>query len=102
MRHPADNARKGELEHFGLVCTISQKVLHGISPNLHSMCILLSFQHLLNMGEQGDLDLHLQGHLGKKPLKLGHFGAYLHDQSRSQFFTYGLQTWWKYSSYKEV
>ena len=22
----------------------------------------------------GDLDLHLQGHLGQKPLKLGHFG----------------------------
>ena len=27
-----------------------------------------------------DLDLHLQGYLCQKPLKLGHFGAYLHDQ----------------------
>ena len=56
--------------HFGLVRTISQKVLHGISPNLHRICILPSFQHLLNMG---DLDLHFQGHLGQKYLKFGYF-----------------------------
>ena len=42
--------------HFGLVRTISQNVLHGISPNLHRICILPSFQHLLNMGD----------HLGQK------------------------------------
>ena len=49
---------------LGLVRTIRQKVLDGISPNLHRICILLSFQHLLNMN---DLDLHLQGHLVQNP-----------------------------------
>ena len=63
--------KHSKLGHFGLVRTISQKVLDGILPNLHRICILPSFQHLLNMG---DLDQHLQGHLGQKPLKLGHFG----------------------------
>ena len=67
--------------HLGLVRTISQKVLHGISPNLHRICILPSIQHLLNMG---DIDLHLQGHLGQKYLKIWLFaGAYLHGQLRS-------------------
>ena len=49
--------------HFGLVRTISQKVMDGFSPNLHRICILDTFPSLLKMG---DLDLHLQGHLGKK------------------------------------
>ena len=62
--------KHSKLGHFGLVRTISQKVFDGILPNLHSICILPRFQHLLIMG---DLDLHLQGHLGQKPLKLRHF-----------------------------
>ena len=45
--------------HFGLVRTISQKVMDGFSPNLHGICILDSFQSLLKMG---DLDHHLQDH----------------------------------------
>ena len=49
--------------HFGLVRTISQKVMDGFSPNLHRNLHLAVFQTLLKMG---DLDLHLQGHLGKK------------------------------------
>ena len=56
--------------HFGLVRTISKKVLHGTSPNLHRIYILHSFQHLSNMG---DLDLHRQGYLGQKYLKFGYF-----------------------------
>ena len=81
--------------HFGLVGTISQKVMDGFSPNLHRICILDSFQSLMKMGE---LDLHLQGHLGKKHenyAKLGRFGADLHDQLRSHFLSYSLQTWRK-------
>ena len=60
-----------EFWQFWLVRAISRKVLDEIWPNLHKICILLSLQHLIILG---DLDLHLQGHLGQKPLKLGHFG----------------------------
>ena len=59
-----------EICQFGLVRAISRKVRDGISPNVHRICILPSFQHLLHMG---DIDLHLQGHLGKKYLKFGYF-----------------------------
>ena len=56
--------------HFGLVCTISKKVLNGFSSNSHRICILFSFQHLLYMG---DIDFHRQGHLGQKHLKFCYF-----------------------------
>ena len=57
-----------------LVCAINQKLLLGISPNLVCICILPSSQHLLIVS---DLDLHLQGHLALKYLKLGDFGGLL-------------------------
>ena len=69
-----------------LVRTISQKAMDGISPNLHSICILPSFQYLLNMG---DLDLYLQGHLGQKYLKFGHLGLISTINCRANFW---LQT----------
>ena len=37
--------------HFGLVRTISQKVMDGFSPNLHRICILDTFPSLLKMGD---------------------------------------------------
>ena len=77
------------LENFWLVRAISQNVLDGISPNLHRICFLHSSQHLLNMG---DPDIMV---IGSKTLKIGSFWPYLHDQSQSHFFTYGLQTWCK-------
>ena len=67
---------------FGLVRAISQKVLHGISPNLHRICILLSFQHLLNMVT---LTYIFKVIWVKKTLEIGSFWAYLHDQSWSHF-----------------
>ena len=70
-----------EIGPFWLVRTISQKVLHGISPNLHQICILPSFQYLINMG---DLDLHFQGHLSQKYLKFGYF------QGLSCMVNYGI------------
>ena len=57
-----------------LVRAINQKPLLGISPNLVCICILPSFQHLLNMS---DLDLHLQGHLALKYFKFGDLGGLL-------------------------
>lgn len=41
------------------------------APNVQRMCILQSFQNLLQMG---DLDLHLQDRLTDFVLELGNFG----------------------------